>query len=438
MPKEKVFRARDAALSSLLRFERDGKYLNLEADAVLKKNAADDRERALYTTLLYGTAEHLITLDYLIDQLAARGKNSCPQAVKNILRIALYQLIYLDRIPAHAAVNEAVEQAKKQGGKGTAAFVNAVLQNYLRKKDEILFPPRADGLPGYLSVRYSVSEPICALLAGQYPEDVENILAAFGENNAPTLRVNTYTAALDSLLDKLTAASIACTPTEYSPFGIRLLQNVSVDRLFSIIGNDAYIEDEASQIATCALDAAPGMHVIDVCAAPGGKSVSAAIEMKNEGELLALDLHENKLSLIRSAAEKAGIDIIKTEKHDSREAIPALSGKFDRCICDVPCSGLGVMGKKPDLRYRDIADLSSLLETQRRILDASAAYVRPGGILVYSTCTINRKENEEQLARFLQNHPDFAVCDDHPCGRTLLPHREKTDGFYVAKLIRRT
>ncbi len=421
--------ARQIALLSLCRCESDGKYSNLENDAAIKKFGLEGAEKKLYSKLLYGTIEKKITLDHIISQISSKKIEDMSLQMINILRMALYQLRYLDRIPDHAAVAEAVELAKKYVSKASASFVNAVLREYLRRDSSFEFPDKNDDYKGYLSVRYSVSFDVLEALLSSCGAECEKMLDYFEKNEQYiTIRVNTLKNTVDELMEKLTSNGIKCRKTKESPFGINLLQNVDIGLLTDIIGDGGFIEDEASQIAISSLELEPSMTVCDVCSAPGGKSISSAIQMKNEGKIYAHDLHANKIGLIEKTAKKLGIDIIEASVRNGKLPVDEEKReKFDRVICDVPCSGLGVIGKKPDLRYKDM-DVDKLIETQYEILSSSCYYLKPGGRLLYSTCTLNRAENDAQTDKFLKENTGYTLTSS----RTLMPHKDGTDGFYIA------
>ncbi len=427
---EKKYTARQLAVLSLCRLEREGKYGNLEADAAIKKFGLKGAEKALYTRLFYGVLERKITLDYIISRYSDKPVDEMTYEMKNILRSSVYQLLYLDRIPDYSAVNEGVELAKKYERKSAGGFVNAVLRKVA-----------ANGMPEikrgndarYLSVRYSVSEQICGLLCGALGfDEAEKMLAADLSQKGVTLRVNTLRTTVDQLRKLLEENGLKCGPVPQSGFGIKINDHVDTETLFSLTDGLAYIEDGASQAAVSLLDAKEGMTVADVCAAPGGKTVSAALQMKNEGVIYAFDVHKNKLKLIEKTAEKTGVTIIRTAEHDAREPRPELIGVCDRVICDVPCSGLGVLGKKPDMRYKELDGLDRLVRTQRAILEASSKYLKKGGVMVYSTCTVLPAENNENVSYFLENNKDYSLLYE----KTFYPHRDGTDGFYTAKIVR--
>ena len=431
MEEKKGYTARELAVLSLCRLQRQGKYGSLEADAAIKKFKLSGSEKALYTKLFYGVLERRITLDFIISKVSDMPLHDLTYEMKNILRISVYQLLYLDRVPDYSVVNEAAELAKKYERRSAAGFVNAVLRRIAKDgAPEIKRENNAE----YLSVKYSVSEQICGLLINDLGfEEAEKMLSATFNNRYLTLRVNTLKTTVSELKHLLEENGITSEPITQSDFGLKLTCFADTEKLFDLTGDLAYIEDGASQAATAALDARPGMTVADVCAAPGGKTVSAAIQMKNSGLIYAYDIHKNKLKLIDKTAEKLGINIIKTAEHDGRLPLPELCGVCDRVICDVPCSGLGVLGQKPDMRYKEITETERLISTQRAILQAASKYLKQGGIMVYSTCTVLKSENGENVAEFLKNNKDFELLYE----KTFYPHTDGVEGFYTAKIRRK-
>ncbi|MBP5209126.1 MAG: 16S rRNA (cytosine(967)-C(5))-methyltransferase RsmB [Clostridia bacterium] len=425
------YTARQLAVLSLCRLEREGRYGNLEADAAIRKFGLSGAEKALYTKLFYGVLERRITLDHVIAAASDRKMSDMTTEMKNILRVSVYQILYLDRVPDHSAVYEGAELAKKYERNSAAGFVNAVLRRVIKNG-----PPqfkRGDDLAGYLSLKYSVDRRIAQIYIDELGEDgAEKMLSAMLHSEPPTIRVNTLRTTAAELSAKLAENGIGAEHIPQSDFGLKLTAFTDTAKLFGVIGGLGYIENGASQAATVLLDARPGMTVADVCAAPGGKTVSAAIQMKNEGVVYAFDLHENKLKLIEKTAAGLGVDIIKTAAHDGREPLPELIGKCDRVICDVPCTGLGVLGQKPDMRYKDLGDTERLNATQKAIAASSAKYLKPGGLMVYSTCTIVSAENRGVVDALLAGDPEIELI----CDRTYYPHTDGVDGFYTA-LIRR-
>ncbi len=427
--------ARALACELLLRAEAAGQYADRALDAALsREREMSAQDKALTTTLFYGVIEHRITLDYVIDGLSSLAPSAIESRVRNILRLALYQLIFLDRIPDHAAVGEAVEMTPRR----SKGFVNALLRAFCRKGKAVTYPDKNTDLDRYLSVRYSVPEKTAAALCRIFGAPrAEALLEGFGKHPPVTVRVNTTRIDRESFLREVTGS----TPTKNAPFGAILPQGAPLHDLLS--RGLCFVQDEASQIAVAALGATEDMRVLDLCAAPGSKSFGAALDMNNTGEVHSFDLHENKLSLVRRGADALGITTLCAAQGDARRVSASALGRFERVICDVPCSGFGVLAKKPDIRYKDIDEAAGLVPVQAAILSAAADMVAPGGVMVYSTCTILPSENEEQVTAFLAGHPEFelspfSVGEIASDGMlTLAPDTHGTDGFFVARLLKK-
>jgi 16S rRNA (cytosine967-C5)-methyltransferase len=354
--------------------------------------------------------------------------------VLNILRLGVYQLFYLEKIPPHAAVNETVELAKKSG-KG---FVNAILRKLLRDGMPPL-PEKKDGKVKYLSVKYSVPRELCRKFLENFSDErTEAIFAAFLCPPPITLHANLLRTSRDELIERLAAEGISAHPTANAPYGVRL--DAAQGLPDAIFRGDAYVQDEASQICIAALDPREGDRVLDACSCPGTKAFSAAMRMKNAGEILACDKHASKLSLIETSAARLGISIISARERDSSVPDEALDESFDRVLCDVPCSGFGVIAKKPDIRYKSEDDITRLPVLQAKILETNANYLKSGGTLVYSTCTINPAENKNIVESFLKAHPEFSLCPFRAGAvisdgmLEIMPYEYDTDGFFIAKL----
>lgn len=422
--------ARGLVLRSLLKAEAAGQYTNLTLDTALRRTALSPEDKRLVTALFYSVVEHRITLDAVIDARSALPPSSLEPAVRQNLRMALAQLLYFDRIPDRAAICEAVSLAPKRA-KG---FTNALLRQFCRDGKELPLPGKGEAC-AYLSVKYSVAKPLTeAFLETFGAARTERLFSALAQPPAITVRVNTARLSVSEFLARVPGAR----PAKFAPFGAILPPNTELSALLE--EGLCFVQDEASQIAVEALDAHPGMRVLDLCAAPGSKSFGAALALGGTGEVQSFDLHENKLSLIRAGAARLSLTNVTAAALDARRATPLFPGAFDRVICDVPCSGFGVLAKKPDLRYKDPADTAGLLLVQRDILAAAATCTAPGGVLVYSTCTLFPAENEAQVGAFLENHPEFtpapfAVGEIASGGMlTLAPDTHGTDGFFVAKL----
>ena len=425
--------ARELALELLIKAESSKQYSNIALDNALKNADLSSADRGLTSALFYGVIERRITLDYQIKSLSSRNINEIDKRTLNALRIGLYQLIYLDRIPHHAAINESVDLCTRK----SSGFANAILRSFLRKGKLTL--PSPDDTLEYLSVAYSVDRPLLSKFLSIFDrEETEKLLNAINEAPKTTLRVNTLLTNREALLSKIPTG----VPTSNSPNGI--LVHGSVRELYGFDDGLFFVQDEASQICIEALGAKRGELIMDICSCPGSKSFGAAINMENSGELYSFDLHENKLSLVINGAKRLKIDIIKATACDGRHFLSEFEKKADRIICDVPCSGFGVLAKKPELRYKDPTESESLPKIQLDILENACKYLKSGGTLVYSTCTVFPEENEKNIERFISQHPDFylepwSVGDiSAKSGMiTLLPHIHKTDGFFIAKLKRK-
>ena len=434
---------RRIALRLLDAWERDDTYLNLALNSPATAGLSRE-ERGFLTALLYGTVERKITLDYLIGRVAARS--DLDPHTRNILRLGFYQLFFTG-IPAHAAVDLTVSQGEGRGEKG---FVNGVLRAALRQfktgDGRVVFPypDRARGLARRLSIEYSFpAETVRRFLDLLGDEGTERLLAAFNRESPLTVAVNTLKITRDDLAARLVGAGIETRPTACSSVGLTLSSAPPVTEIPGFSDGLFFVQDEAAQLAAAILAPAPGSTVVDVCACPGGKSFAAAIAAGDKGTVYAFDLHESKLPLISEGAARLGLSSIAVARRDGTDPDPALAGKCDRVICDVPCSGLGVLGKKPDLRYRALERVGELPALQAALLASSSRYVAPGGRLLYSTCTLNPSENEEVVAAFLATAPSFSRVPfsvgglDAPGGEiTLYPHIHGTDGFYYALLER--
>lgn len=400
-------------------------YSNIALDTALSRHTLNAADRGLLTALVYGVLERGITLDAWIDALATQ-KGTVDAETRTLLRMGLYQLAFLDRVPDHAAVNETVALAPRR----TKGFVNAVLRAFLRNNKQIALPDRKKEAVRYLSVKYSFLPEICSAFLGEFGlERTESLLEAFCQQPPLTLRTNTLKGSRKELLERLQQAGYAARATSESPCGI-LLSHAVVTALPGFEEGLFFVQDEASQLCVEALDAQKGMRVLDTCACPGSKSFGAAIDMQNTGEVLSCDLHKNKLSLVERGAKRLGIEILSACERDARTPLAEWNGCFDRVLCDVPCSGFGVFAKKPELRYKDPEKSAALPEIQRAILSNSASFVKAGGQLVYSTCTLLARENGENVRAFLKEHSEFELLRE----RTLYPDTDGTDGFYFAVL----
>jgi 16S rRNA (cytosine967-C5)-methyltransferase len=457
--------ARELALDVLTRVEQDGSYSNLLLGQSLAGESLERADAALATELVYGTIQRLNTIDYFLERWVRKGIQSLQPWVRCLLRLSFYQLHYLQRIPDHAAVNEAVTIARKRGHSGIAGLVNAVLRSAIRQRADLVI---SDSLPAAkrISLAHSHPEWLVERWIGQFGETTaEAIMAA---NNRPphsSARVNTLRHSREALLAGLAAAGIAAAPSALAPAGIVLSEGGNWAQTEAYARGDLSIQDESSMLVAEIADPHPGMRVLDCCAAPGGKTGHLAEKMQDRGELWACDLHAHKMKLIEQQARRLKLSCIHTIAGDARELPEQFAAEsFDCVLLDAPCTGLGVIRRKPDIKWAKLPeDIAAIARVQRELLDRMAGLVKPGGMLLYSTCTIAVEENQQAIAAFLAEHSDFAPdlaeperipeLKSHTPAASLslplrqalreegmvqiLPHEYDSDGFFIAKLRKR-
>lgn len=423
--------AREAALAALQRWRKDDAWSDAALHAAIDRAALDRRDAALATRLCCGTLQNLAYLDYYLGLCCNTPLNRLEPQVLVILRLGAYQLLFLSQIPPHAAVSESVELCKQRAPRA-AALVNAVLRRLDAIKDALPEIPGA-GTSKYLSVRYS--HPRWLVRRFKEEHGYAFAEAALAANNAETpvcIQTNQRKVDASLLLVRLKEQGFHPEMHPVLPDAI-LLPGGNVTDTAEFRAGWFYVQDAAAKMAVLAADPQPGMRVLDACAAPGGKSFAAAVQMRGQGSILACDRNENKLRRIREGAQRLGFGLIETAAVDARSQ----TGSYDVVLADVPCSGLGVIRKKPEIRYKDPTELEDLPAIQRDILEGLARCVRPGGVLLYSTCTVLPEENEEVVTGFLSAHPELHPESSKwvPEGmRTFWPHLDGTDGFFIAKL----
>ena len=426
--------AREAALSALIACRRQGAW----SEGILKEllRSMDRREAALASRLCYGVLQNRILLDYWIDGFV-RGK--LQPVVREILRLALYQLQFNDKIPASAAVHEAVEQCKRHANIQASRLVNAVLRNIVRQGKL--------SMPEEPYIRYSHPEELWELLKKEYgAETAIRLLQSHNEAPETTLQVNLLLGQTEVVMQELEEAGCTVSLHPWLDACLMVRATGSLEQLSCFREGRVYVQDAAAKLSVFAVGLKPGMRVLDCCAAPGGKSFAAAIDMQDRGELISCDIHPHKLKLIEKGAERLGIHILTTRLQDASRPVEEFYEAMDAVLTDVPCSGLGVIRKKPDIRYKDLSQIEELPKIQCAILSQQSRYVRPGGVLLYSTCTILKRENEQVIAEFLEKHKDYFLENiDFPrlsglgqaAMTTLLPCDRGTDGFFICKLRRK-
>lgn len=433
--------ARRLAVRALVRQEQNG-YSNLVLDSELNHctPALSPRDAAFASRIFYTTIERQNLIDWMLARYCAKPLEKMDAPVRAILRSGVAQAAFMD-VPLPAAVNESVKLTRSLGKSSACGMVNAVLRRaaVLRPRPEE-WPDLTDRLVTY----YSMSRPVAELLTAQYPEDAEAMAASFLQNRPTAVRVNPLRASDEALTKELTSLGNTVRP---GPWEHCLLVDFSGTPAAAQAFREGefHVQGLASQFAALSVGAVPGMRVLDLCAAPGGKSVTMAQCMGDEGEILSGELVPGRVQLLTKAFERCGIHCARPFQGDASVFSTEL-GTFDRVLCDVPCSGLGVMGKKPDIRYKSMDGIENLQKVQQKILQNGARYLAQNGRLVYSTCTVNFYENEEQIRQFLQDNPDFHMVNPEihlagmktgEYGTVFLPHKTGTDGFFVSVLERK-
>ena len=440
--------ARLTALEALRRVNEDDGYSNLVLDQALKQAGLDERDRSLASILFYGVLEHRITLDWVISKYSSKPISKVSPKVRDILRMGIYQLAYLDKVPPSAAVNESVKLTRVCGQERASGFVNGVLRSFARSHCDLQLPNERELPFAYRSIRYSCPEWLIRMWNKAYGEENTLGLLASLEGRPPlAARINTCKGNDRDLLEKWSKEGIKVREVEGIPHAVCLEQTGSIEQLSAFQRGEFHVQDLASQIACWVLGPQPGERVIDVCPAPGGKAFTMAQMMENRGQLLSFDLYPAKVRLIEEGAKRLGLPIIQAAVRDARND-PEFVPKANRVLCDAPCSGLGIIRRKPEIRYKNSNTLDSLPDLQYLILCKSSELVEKGGILLYSTCTLNPKENGKVADKFLKGYPEFVPYpiklpkwvirhDWEPSHQlTLLPHLHGTDGFFLSAFQR--
>lgn len=437
--------ARGAAALLVRMVLEDGAYTNIALNQYLRGSSLSDLDRRLATELVYGTVKACGTLDWYLGQCVTRPLAKVAGDILAVLRISAYQLLYMPRIPASAAVNEAVKLARAVSHEGSAKFVNGVLRGLLRKQEAGAFalPDEVQDDAGYLSLKYYHPRWLVKRWLGPWGRRGTERLLAFDNTAAPVcLRTNTLLTTRDKLLAALQETGADVRASVWSADGIVAEHLPALHALLQALPGHFYIQDESSMLVAPVLAPAPGMRVLDLCSAPGGKATHIAQLLQDKGEIIACDIHEHKLQLIAENAKRLGLRSIKAELNDATQLRSDWLGAFDRVLVDAPCSGLGVLRRRAEARWRkQRKDLKLFPPLQLAILQNAAQYVKSGGRLVYSTCTIEQSENHYLIEEFLTANPEWQrVPFAHPhTGEMvdelqLLPQNDGIDGFYICKL----
>ena len=440
-------KARETAMKVLCAVHENGAYANVALVEAFREARLDNLERRFATELVYGAVKAGDTLDWMIRQYTKRPLRKMTPHVRAILRLGMFQLFFLDKIPPSAVCNESTELMKKYGHIGTVRFVNAILRTATREPEKVRIVERKDEA-AYLAL--AMQHPIWLIrrwLRAFGREETERICAF---NNAPavlSLRTNLLRTTRDLLMGRLHDEGAVVRPSEWTPEGVVCTEHGALDASLSLNEGLFQVQDESSMQVAHVVAPKQGEFVLDMCSAPGGKTTHLAEMMGNQGRIVALDVYDAKLARVEENAKRLGISIIETRCLDARDAGDIFSGKVDRVLLDAPCSGLGVLRRRPDARWRKSEEeISHLPVLQRELLESAARAVRPGGIIVYSTCTIEPAENEELICDFLAQHKEFA---QETTGMYLplrpvksdtvqfYPQRDGIDGFFIARLRRK-
>jgi 16S rRNA (cytosine967-C5)-methyltransferase len=437
--KVQLDKAREAAYQILGKSIGQGAYANIALQKLSRPDLTRT-DRAFATELVYGTLSWKRELDHVLGQFSSVPVRKMSPQVHVLLLMGAFQLLHLDRVPASAACNTAVEMAKVHCGK-SAGFVNAVLRAIVRKRDAISWPdPQTDWVTA-MGVRHSHPDWLVETWRDQFGVERTEALLAAGNARPPlTVRVNRLKGSREALLAELLAQGVQARAGDVSPDAIVLTAVDGLTRLPAFAEGRMTVQDGSAMRVAKIVDPQPGERVLDTCAAPGGKTTHLAERMGNRGEIVAWDLHANKLGLIGETASRLGITIIRTAQRDATRLFPDAEGQFDRVLVDAPCTGTGIIRRKPDIKWnRTPGDVTALVEIQTRILYNAGRYVKPGGVLVYSTCSMERAENEDVCARFLAagdgNGPAF-TADGPGAFERLFPDNPETDGFFIARFTR--
>ncbi|NLI57905.1 MAG: 16S rRNA (cytosine(967)-C(5))-methyltransferase RsmB [Clostridium sp.] len=448
---------REMAVKILYDIDKNGAYSNISLGKHLDSRNFKDIDRAFITELVYGILKWKLTIDYIISRFSRVKLKKISPWILNILRIGVYQIIFTDKVPVSAACNESVKLAKRYGHAASSKYVNGVLRNISRDKERIKYPDKKDNLSEFLSVSYSHPLWMIDEWIKRYGEEfTEELLKNNNQTPHFTIRTNTLKTSKTHLKKILEEEGFEVDYGQYMEEALIIKNPKSLQEMDAFKKGYFQVQDESSMLVASVLNPEPNDFVLDVCSAPGGKTTHLAQLMDNKGTIVARDIHEHKIQLISQAAKRLGIDIIKTEIFDATLFDEKLEEKADKVLVDAPCTGLGIIRRKPDIKWtRKKEDKNEIVKLQKKILSTSSKYVRKGGIIVYSTCTIEPEENQYVIEEFLDNNKDFYLEDawgnlpetikDLPKVFNekkeyiqLYPNKHGVDGFFIAKLKKRS
>ncbi len=412
---------RGKAYAVLKKIFEDKAYSSHALDTFLSESDFDGRDKAFVTNIVYGVLTNLKYLDFQIESYSKNPLKKISTQVLNILRISIYQIKFMDKVPESAAVNEGVKLAKKKANR-SAGFVNALLRTYLREGEKL--PLEKDEIK-YLSVKYSFQEYMVSMWLSRFGrEKCEKLLSSLNMPPAMTVRINSKKTTREEFMGKCGGREGIC------PSSVILPPMGSVSKIEGFSEGHFIVQDGAAQLAVLEMDIKEGDICLDMCAAPGGKTTHMAERAK---EVVAWDIYEHKIRLIEENAKRLSLSNIKTYVHNGKEKDESLFGKFDKVLLDAPCSGLGIIKKKPEIKWeRTNEDIKEIIKEQKELIECAALYVKSGGTLLYSTCTINEEENEKIVDAFLEKHPDFSKDGEYI---NVFP-KDGADGFFISRLKR--
>jgi len=443
--------AREAALKILIEINEKGAYSNLALNKYFSTFELRDIDRAFVTELVYGSVKWKLTLDRVIASYSKIKMEKLSPWILNILRMGAYQILKMTRVPQSAACNESVKLAGRYGHKASAGFVNAILRNIARSGSSLALPSKEVDLTGYLSVKYSYPKWLTEKFIAHFgAEFAESLLDAGNSTPELTVRANTLKVSPAELVGKLIEEGVEAHVGKYVSEAVIIKTPVSIAKLGAFQKGLFQVQDESSMLPARVLAPEPGELVLDACSAPGGKATHLAQLMQNKGAVVARDIYEHKLKLIDDTAARLGITIVKSELHDAALRDTKHEKAFDRVLLDAPCTGLGIIQRKPDIKWaRETKDIESITALQKQLIHIVSHAVKPGGILVYSTCTVLPEENEEMVNTFLEQNNEFEADAISPylpaelaahangCMLQLFPNRDGIDGFFIARIKRK-
>ncbi|MCB2297004.1 16S rRNA (cytosine(967)-C(5))-methyltransferase RsmB [Clostridium tagluense] len=421
-------------------------YSNIVLGLELNKSDLNDKDKALVTEIVYGTLKYKYTIDKILSSFIKKGFESLDSFVLNILRISIYQIRFLDKVPSFAVVNEAVNLTKKMSNVGAAQFVNGVLRNYLRDDAAVYYNEKND--IERLCFEYSFTKALVKLFIKQYGiVTAEEILSGLNQKPDVTVRANTLKLTYEEIWGKLIENGYNIEKGYACLDAIRIIKGKNIENNLLFNEGSITVQDESAMLTAHSMDLAPNLEVLDLCSAPGGKTTHIAEIMRNTGHISAFDIHKNKLSLIKENLDRIGIINTTCDVMDATIYDPNLLESADRVLMDVPCSGLGIIRKKPEIKWsKHIKNIENIVHTQRKIMENASKYVKKGGVLVYSTCTLNKEENEGNIDWFIENHPEFKIqpvfygdlknINYSDSGYVTILPNEYMDGFFIAKIVK--